>query len=637
MKIGKLFCTGAAALMLISIGTLSSCKKDNQQEQQMQIEANQALPTNDQLEVTTPLKAVVLGSNRSNYNASVVNRLKNVSGELCDDAEVVVFTTGYAMNFTKNQVRSLILSYIKGANLIFVNPTFPATDDFEKNYEGALTDIVAENADFDTDAAGDFLKTVENVKEIFVNKLCGEVECVACRENSIYVVKSLEVMADSSSNNAVGFFSDNKQNSGESSCVDDNYVPTDYDHGKSADLLLGWMNNPESKSIRKFDAADFGVKSDASADIEKFMTGYRVSIQHSVGPSRALDRTLRYEMVYTFYSAYDFNKQEDYYFIRLEPNFHCSALGCRNGDRNWVNANKVVRFDDGSTSGEFWSSKTDMWYGPYMSKFNYSARLVKANGFAVNNSTLLATSPHTDVSGSVGYSTGISYSLSGNFGFNSNGPTGGVSGGVSFSESHSHTEPSLKVYHSIDSNIPTWRIEGISPKCHVGFFSYYHDEVATFQKNDWQSEFTWVVKVPKLGDGEPYYLMAEDMAEVTELNYNIYDLELRVHPTQSTKLKLCEPSRCNDSFTMSCDNQSLQNKIKEQFPLLWENQFIYYALNSKESEEGAKNMFEKVKAAVSGFSENLKQQYYTGTYKFTLRKTDGTLVSEFTLENGEVK
>lgn len=624
-------------MTVLFLGSLTSCKKDKEQEQQSQIEVNQDLPTADQLDVTTSRKAVVLGSNRSDYNASVVNRLKNASGELCDDAEVVVFTTDYAMNFTRDQLRSLILSYLNGANLIFINPIFPSIEDFEKNYDAALSEIIAEDSTFDTDAAMDFLNTVENVKEIFENKLCGEVECVACCETSIYVVKSLEVLADSSSNNAVGFFSDNKQNSGESDCEDDNYVPTDYDHGKSADLLLEWMDDSESKSAVKFAAKDFGVKSDANSDIEKFMAGYHVSIQHCVGPSRALARTLRYEMAYTFYSAYDFDKQEDYYFIRLEPNFHCSALGCKNGEDTWVNANRVVKFDDGSTSGEFWSSKTDLWYGPYMSKFNYSARLVKGNGFAVNNSTLLATSPHTDVSGSSGYSTGITYSLSGNIGFNSKGPSGGITGGVSFSDSHSHTESNLKVYHSIDYNVPTWRIEGITPKCHMGWWSYSHDEVATFQKTDWQTEFTWVVKVPKLGDGEPYYLMAEDMAEITELNYNIYDLELRVHPTQSTKIKLCEPNRCNDSFTMSCDNQSLQNKIKEQFPLLWQNQFIYYALNSEESVQGAKNMFEKVKTAVSGFSENLKEQFYTGTYKFSLRKTDGTLVSEFTLENGEVK
>ena len=629
---------GAAGLLALSLasGVFSSCKKDNQTtgESEAVIEQNEALPTADQLSVKSSAKAVVLGSDRSEFNASIINRFSNKVDAICSDASAFVFTSGYAMNFTQNDVTAMLEAYVDGASFIFLDPSFGDMAQLKTMISSAISSLLASDADFDTDAASHFYEMMDRVREMSALKHYNNAESIAFRGTDIYVVCSLEDMADNSSSNTFGFHSAG-DDAGEDKCADNAYEPSEYDHGRSADLLVGWMQSGESDSSKSLLASTLG--SEESAAIDKYMTGYRVTVQHSVGPSRALGRTLLYEMVYTVYSAYDFDKNTDYYFVRLEPNFHCSALGCRNGDRNWVSANKVVVFDDGSTSGEFWSSKTDLWYGPYMSKFDYTPVLSHENGNPVSGATLLAASPKTDVSGTSGYSTGFSYSLSGNVGFNGEGVSGGITGGVSFSESHSHSENSLKVYHSENGSVPNWRIEGIVPQCHIGFFSYYHDEVATFQKNDWQTEFTWIVSVPNPHTDKPYYVIASDITEITELNYNIYDLELRVHPTSAAMIRLCEPNRSKENFTMICSDASLQDRVEKQLKQTWQNEFTYYALNTDAAIDGAKTMFEKVKVAVKGYAGTLKKYGFTDSYTFKLSRNDGTVLSTFTLDNGEVK
>jgi hypothetical protein len=571
----------------------------------------------------------VMGSNRSGFNASVVNRMKNVCDAVSSNVKAVVFTTSCSFNFDEEETRALLEAYADGANFVFINPVFPDLVAYRTTFNAAVESLLAENIDFDMIAAEKFYSKLCEMKDLYSNKPYGSMEAAAFRYNSSYVVPRLEDQADLSDVSASGYFDteDNAETAVEKTCATVGYEPTDYDYGKAADRLVEWMQEED----------DPGFNSSETESIEKYMSGDRTVIQHQVGPSRALDRTLAYEMVYTVYSAYSFDTNTDYYFIRLEPKFYCSALGCKNGDDSWVSANKVVVFDDGSTSGEFWSSRTDLWYGPYMSKFDYTAKIVDENGNEVSGVTLLQATPHTDVSGTSGYSTGISYSFSGNAGFNSNGPTGGISGGVSFSESHSHSENSLKVYHSEKNNIPNWRIEGIVPQCHIGWSSYSHDEVATFQKNDWQTEFTWIVSVPDPQPGKPYYVSATDLAEITELNYNIYDYELRVHPTQSAKIQLKEPNRSNQKYIMYCSDEKVQSLIKEQFGETWRNEFTYYALNSEQSDLGAKSMFEKAKIAVKGYASVMKAKGYTGTYTFTLSKIDGTPMESFTFENGEVK
>ncbi len=615
--------------LVLSAGIFVSCQK-NEDNNEIPVpedsEENTPLPDTDQLEVTFNGKAAILGSDRSGFNASLVNRLKNATDEISADSKAFVFTTACAMDFSEDDTKAMLKAYAGGANFIFINPVFPNLTEYRLKFNSAVESLLEDDLDFDLVDAERFFMKLQEMSDLFTDKPYGSMEAAAFQANSFYVVSSIEDQAAISDTSATGHFAKDSEGSAvdERNCVSADYEPTAYDYGKSADLLVEWMD----------DYADF---SDSASDaIDKYMTGHRTVVQRAVGPSRALGRTLRYELVYTVYCAYDFDNNADYYYIRLEPNFHCDQLGCKNGDRNWIAANRVVVFDDGSTSGEFWSTKTDLWYGPYMSKFDYTGQIVEEDGTVTNGVTLLDATPHTDVSGTSGYTTGFSAGVSGTFGFGGKGgPTGGITGSFTFSESHSHTENQLKVYHKTANNVPNWRIEGVVPQCHVGLLSYYHDEVATFQKNDWQTEFTWTVKVANPHRDKAYFLSGTDITEVTELNYSIYDYELRVHPSQNSMLRLPEPNRSNAKYIMNCSDDKVQDLIAKQFPDTWMNEFTYYALNDDYSYWGARAMFDKVKVAVKGYASIMKQKGYTGKYTFTLNKLYGDVVSTFTIDNSD--
>ena len=616
-------------IFVLASGILVSCKKEKKNDIPVpeEYEENTALPTSDQLDVTYGGKTAVLGSSRSDFNGALVNRLTNTATAISSDAKAFVFTEDYAINFSEEDTKAMLKAYVKGATFVFIDPEFPNLTEYRLKFNSAVESLLEDDLDFNLSDAERFFEKLYEADQMFTDEPYGEMEAVAFHDNRFYVVSSLDEQADISDVSASGHFAKNEEGTevDERNCASADYEPTAYDFGKSADMLVEWMKNDSRDSEPDF--------SDSASDaIDKYMTGHRTVIQRSVGPSRALDRILNYELVYTVYCAHDFDNNADYYYIRLEPNFHCDELGCRNGDRNWVAANKVVVFDDGSTSGDFWSSRTDLWYGPYMSKFDYTGQIVEADGTTANGVTLLDTTPHTDVSGTTGYTTGFSAGISGNFGFSASGPSGGISGSFTFSESHSHSENQLKVYHKMVNNVPNWRIEGVVPQCHMGFFSYYHDEVATFQKNDWQTEFTWIVKVSNPHRDKAYYLSGTDITEITELNYNIYDYELRVHPTQNSLIRLPEPNRSNAKYIMYCSNDDVQKLIKEQFGDTWMNQFTYYALNDDYSYWGARAMFDKVKVAVKGYASVLKKKGFNGKYEFSLSKLNGKEMSSFTLD-----
>lgn len=579
----------------------SSCKKEKVDVLSNDLDAaevNQPVPADDQLDVTYTGKACVFGASRTGFNASVVNRMKNAVTEPEADVKAFVFTSGYLMNLTEDQAEILVSAYLDNASFVLVNPSFPADGSLGESLDKAIGNLIRKGADVTgADELGELFTTAEQI----LDANSDPVEAVAFRGHSTYVVRDLEQMADESAET-------------------DGYEPTAYDYGKAADLLMKWIAS-----------GDDLLGSDAGETIEKYMTGYRSTVQRSVGPSRALGRTLPYELVYTVYSAYDFDKDVDYYFVSLKPNFHCDQLRCQSGDETWVRANKVVVFDNGLTSGDSGSWYEDLWYGPYMSKFDYTCKVSSEDGSTFYDVTLLDATPKTDVSGTVGYSTGIAWSLSGNLGFNMSGPMGGLAGGVSFSETHSHTENALRVYHKEENNVPNWRIEGIVPQYHTGWFHSYHDEVATFQKADWQTEFTWIFSIEHPQKDKPYYLYATDLTEISELNYNRYDLELRVHPTRTSIIKLEEPNRGVDTFIMSCSNGALQDEIARQFSQTWKNEFTYYAKDASSVDEGALEMFEKVKVAVNGYIPQLAAKGYSGTYTFYLNRSTGPALGNFTV------
>ena len=594
-------------------------------------------PIADQFTTKYGKKAVVLGTDNTEFNASVVGRMTSVSDIISDDAQAFVFTKGYDMDFTVDEMAKMMKAYMNDACFIFVEPNLENLAKIEETAQKAAKQLVQEGVD--VRQSYDFMERLDALKKLNIQDLYDDTEVLAFRKHDTYVIRDLEDMANVSGANTTCLLGSSDGKTGEKQCEQNDYEPTDYDRGESSDMLVDWMNEDydgEAECISKFTKAT----SSAESTIESYMQGDRYVIQEQVGPSRALDKILTYELVYIVYSAYNFDTDTDYYFIRLRPNFNCSDLGCPTGAKSWIKVDKVVRFDDGSTSGEFFSSRENLWYGTYMSAFNFTGDIVCSDWSAAQNVTLLDASPKTDVSGSNGYSTGFSFSVSGNLGFNMSGPTGGASGGVSFSESTSHSIPDLQVRHSESGSTTKWMISGIVPQVHNNFWtgSRTHDLVGTFQRTDWQTEFTWIVSIknPRSQTSEPFYLKATDLTEITDLNCNRFDYELKVHPTQTHYVKLPIPNRFRQSFIISCSDNGLQNVLKDQFSQTWRNEFTFYGKTDEEVEKGATNIFNTVKTAVNGYLDELVSKGYIGTYTFRLKTVDGKELSKFTLDNGKI-
>ena len=625
--------------LMLSVAALSACHDDDANgndseanlENILELTAN---PTADQYGVKFDKKTVVLGSAESAYNTAVTGRLTSTTNEISEDAKAFVFMQGYDMDFNEEDLTKMIKAYINGATFILLEPNLGNIVTLRATAAGVVKDLF--EAGEDVSGAEDFVQKLAALQELNMQDVYDETEAIAFRKHDVYVVRDLNLMTDSSNCNTTGLLGSEGDNYTQRQCEEDDYEPTAYDRGVSADMLFNWLNEdaPAVESVSKSSRA-----SSAEQTIDNYMTGERYVIQQQVGPSRALDKTLRYEMVYTVYSAYNFDNNTDYYFVRLRPNFHCSALGCPTGEKDWIYVNKVVRFDDGSTAGEFFSAHENYWYGTYMSGFNFTGEIVNADKTAVQDVTLLDASPKTDVSGTSGYSTGINFSLSGNVGLNASGPTGGITGGVTFTESTSHSEPSLQVHHSEEGGVTKWNISGIQPHAHVPLFtSRWHDLVATFQRTDWQTEFTWIVSIKdaaKQGT-EPFYVKATDITEITDLNIYKWDYELRTHPTQVQYIKLPTPNRFRHNYIISCSNNDLQNVLKDQFSKSWSNEFTYYGKSEDELLNGAKAYFAKVKTSINGYLEEIVEKGFTGEYTVRLKTVEGETISSFVINNGKI-
>ena len=638
-------CSASVAMGLtLSTTIFTACSDDDTENDGTSVTTENVVeltpqPVSDQCTVKYDKKAVVLGNGGCEFNTSVLNRMTMQTKEISEDAQAFVFTQDYDMNFTTDEMKAMMKAYLNDACFVLVEPNIGDIEQMETKAKAAIKSLMADGEN--VSQAYSFFDKLKSLKQLNIQDVYDGTEVLAFRKHDLYVVRDLDEMIENSDKSTTVKASVDGQDV-EKECATADYEATDYDRGEATDMLVTWMNDEGKADIEPISRVTRAT--DAQATIEKYMQGDRVVIQEQVGPSRALGKTLRYELVYTIYSAYDFDKDADYYFIRLRPNFHCSALGCPTGESDWIAANKVVRFDNGDESGHSWSTKEDKWYGTYMSAFNFTGEILdNSKNVSVSNAELIDASPKTDVSGTSGYTTGFSCSLSGNIGFNMSGPTGGIGGGASFSESNSHTHPSMMIAHKEEGTTTEWKVTGISPKaynkCYVIFYIQKHDLVATFQHTDWQTEFTWVVKVsnPK-SQSLPFFLKATDITEITDLNSSTDDLELKVHPTQVHYIELTQPNRAYENFIITCSDDNLQNMLKEQFSNSWKNEFAFYAHSLDEVETGAKIMFDGIKKNIASYGTEIIEKGFTGKYTFRLRTTgvDSKEMATFTLENGKI-
>ncbi len=608
----KIVCLPAVVGLVGMMGVWTSCHDDEtiiESRQTSGVIENTERPTTDQLAVKYTKKAVVLGNDHTNFNASVVDRMDNYSNAVTSGATVYVFTKGSGAALTADEAADLLAAYASDASFVFINPETILTDNFVTSLKAGVERLEARGAA--TDEADGLIDQVENLK---ASAELSHREAIGVRKGAQYIVRKLEEMADSANENSTATGTDENGNEISAKCIAEDYTPTAYDYGLSADRLVTWLNGEDTDG-----------SNGAQEQIDQLIGAEKHEFNFVLGPSRALEKTMSYSLVCRIYPAYDFDNDADYYFVRLNANFHPAELDCVRGtDKGWKKADKYVRLDDGSLAGYIWDHPKNYWYGPYMSKFDLRASITGYTSADHGGIFVENASPKTDVSGSSSHSSGFNFSLTGSVGLSAAGPQGGVSAGLKFSESHSHSEKDLKVVHSdYGGNLTQWTYTGVVPQVHLNYLgNFYHDEVANFQISDWQNEMTWIFKVVKPRKGLELTLCLKDITEIKELFMNIYDWELAVHPENTTYIKMPQPNRARKNYTMVCNdnNNGVQTHIEKALPETWKSGvFTYYGHTDSEIVANAKQWFlEDIKKAVLGI--NFGNINKDGVYTISLRE-----------------
>lgn len=618
-------------------GALTSCSDDNvngKTENAENILDQIPLPTADQLSEKYNEKAVIIGSDRSDLNACLVNRMQLTSNTISADAKAIIFTKNHNAKLSTSDIENLIKAYNNNASVIIVEPASKKDNaDLAQQITVAFKELEAKGVN--TDDAHDLAFRIKNISNSEMPNISNHVDAIAIRKHALYIMRDLDEQADSAAQNITLSQTDEQGNTTETKVEGQDYTPTAYQYGQSADMLVKWLKEADTdeQSLKAHRRAI--TTRSISTQLEELMSAQKVTIHECVGPSRVLERTMNYELNFYIYPTHKFDTNEDYYFIRLEPKFHASELGCPTGQRDWIKASKEPYDDSGSN---YWNENS--WYGPYMRK-----SLIKVSLDTKNNEevSVLEARPTTTTDGSHSYTSGTSFSLGGDIGLSTTGPSGGINASVSMSQSYSHSEPNLTITHSdYGKNTTEWLLDGIKPAVHNDIAYIFgagrlHDLVATFQRSDWSADLTWIYVVKNPAENQSYELSVIDNTEIAELNHSIRDYELAVHPWQAHKIFLAQPNRAKKDYVMLCSNEKLYKNILTQIGADWQSDFTYYAPIQSELDPGAIRMFNRVMNTISNMADNLYEQGYKDTYTFRLRSKDSSAdIASFTLQNGKV-
>lgn len=255
----------------------SSCSDDNEvSDANPDAKEFVADPTADQIQATYSGLTAVIGSDLDDMGLAIVNRLTRTTAQLTDDVQAVVLTPGTLKSgISALQAASMMKIYQNGGTIIMVEPQ-------KKNWQNLLSVLhrgqqQLEQEGYDTDDIDDGLQLMamqQSQSEADDHGLLNESDAVALRLNETYVINELEQQADRSIENtdAVTGGEDGKADTMDVVNEDEylNYEVSDYRYGKSADLLINWMNQAD-ESARSLQAgkrqAAGKLRATASSDL----------------------------------------------------------------------------------------------------------------------------------------------------------------------------------------------------------------------------------------------------------------------------------------------------------------------------------------------------------------------------------
>ncbi len=621
------------------------------------------LPTTDQLEEKFEKTAIVFGDNRTGFNGSLVSRMTNTTNEISSGVRAFIFSKGYTSHFTVDQVTAMFKAYRTNATFVLVDPVntdrTALVDTLQKAIEVASSK--GEDVTLPTELLTRFSQLISQANGSEDN----QAEAVAVNRNGTYVVPNMSKSSKKQGDNGVIEQVSENGDTVRIALADQEYEPNGYDYGKAADMLVQWMTRCANAGTGSFST---GATSDG-AEISAQM----VTLQQTLGPTRALDRKMLYELNFEIYSFHKGDTNEDYYLVHCTPTYHNSQLEClkrysesEKWENYWYVTDKTIELQDGSTL-----NSAKYWYGPYFRGAQMTLN-IEPSGNAGEEISLSKPLPSSDLSGGNKLSSGLNFTLSNVSVVNTTFWGGQDNKTVTVAQTFSHQNAGLRcVQNGASGNYVEWVFSGDGPDVTLTDFSpripalsagvktrsqsvdlnvyIQHTSVSDFQKNDLSQDLTcaFVVKNPK--PLHSYNLHLKDMVLVGEMyGYKKdmkYTQEALTWIDSDQSIPLYQPVRsveyeieCSDPAFFSRWEQQIKDRLKEAFGTEWNGNypaFAVYGLNDSARLQKAKDVFYNFSQVIYVVANRYK---INDTLTFTLYAKGATeSILQFNLEGGHIK
>ncbi len=387
-----------AGIALWACLSLACCKEEKPIEIHMP-ETEAELPTEDALSIQVKHDACVIGTQWDEVGHALCNRLKSPRSVVDDNTRIVLLGAD-VLHPSPEQLADLKKVCDAGGAIGICEPTFGFVEDLLKALDIPNTRI----KDGDDDNG--------HFTDMFLFNGHGDV----CELNDIHDTDALPTVGiDSAGNETYG------------KDIPGSEPLTAYTYGLYADALAEWLNeyavSGTPRHIRNMCTSGVDLKTLSHAQTQHFV--YSPSFSREDNPEatkKAEGRSGVYQVTYTIYAFYSFEKQADYYIVHQE-----------------VIGNNAPMFIGN------WKQGKDKCYGFYLGCINNSHQICDATGaLGLDEAELHDPTPLTST-GSTSITSGYSIDFGGSIGLSTSGPSAGLSAGGSMSESYTTSLPDVNI------------------------------------------------------------------------------------------------------------------------------------------------------------------------------------------------
>ncbi len=552
--------------------------------------------TTDQLTELYTGKTLLIGNDRTDLNGAVASRIMNPTTVASTDMNAVVFTKGSDVKISVAEAKQILLAYTNNASVVVLDPESFGKSSVIDSLQKAIDQL--DGSDKDIDDRNRLVGNLINMRPSEPDKkILG----------TVAYQKYLSYVANDESE-------DSSNRTGESSEIDENgdtiktnfdldkFTPNAYNYGQSADNLVIWM--------KESDALDDGSNAEMDENGMKVIT-----VMGSVGPTAAFGRktyyTLKYEIIPINSSFYN----EDNYLVHLTAKFDNSKLKCPTSD--WYAVDHSVAIGNGKTIDKSYTSTGirnsgttyhNYWTGPYL-RGTYFKMSVESSGESGEEITIIDPKPISCMNTSVKPQVGLNFSSDHVNFFTPQISLDGYGPSYSYqtNKTLSDNEAYIIQYGDVAKDGPAvdWTYGGNS-------MDISGSGIKDFQRSDWTTDLTWVVKVKNTKMGHRYTMRADVRPVLEELctysggtyvstiGDNSYTFELP-EPLRSRKPYLISFVGTGDVATDNANNQWLwsnDDAIKEKVGVSLKFDFQSYAYTQAEGQEAAIATFKKYVTAL---------------------------------------